>query len=760
MPEAEVKATFVARQPLLDDLLSIIAGQSQGAGVQHVVLIAPRGMGKTTLLLMVQFGLADRGLDAQWQAVRFPEESYAITDLADFWLETLRHLSIAIEQPRLDQIADELLDKYGRKQDLEEAALAQLRRWSRENGKRLLLLVDNFDQIIEQIRDERDEAALRNVLMNDGTFMLIGAAPAHFREISHYESPLYNFFQVFHLEELEFEQILELLRQRAAADNISDYEEVLRANAVKLKVLRYFTGGNPRLILMLYRVVSQSQVGQVREGLEKLLDEVTPYYKAKIDSLPAQQRKILDHIARISAQTNEGLTPGEIGKATRISAQAASTQLKRLADLGYVRAANLRGRNSYYALSEPLYAIWHQMRFGRGPQKRVGWLVNFLKQWYSDEEKPLESARLFSVFEDLLRRGEKALALSNLEHQRYLILAMIESDVRAEALRTLIMGYARIDENNIIKNEVYPLCKVENLDFVSLTLLNSAGCLSRKELDELIEINPRFKVQSEIVTKYITIQIQAEKLLKAGDFQKCESLIQSLFDYDIYAVTDRSMADDMVFRSEKSLGIALSEQGKYRQAKTLLQNAVTKRPYDNLVWSYLLDGVVHLDKFSEILSVSEKFYENTHLIAEELLKRDLRIHIHTIRMYAFINIGDSENALSSFRDAVEFKSEKESWILIVMDGLEQISLQGHARRVREVIAETQTEEIFFPLARALDYLFTGDEAFIEKLSPEMRPLVVEIVDKLRLSVAGAAQSGAPKRKSKTPPRNRTRKRLK
>jgi len=52
---------------------------------------------------------------------------------------------------------------------------------------------------------------------------------------------------------------------------------------------------------------------------------------------------------------------------TRLAPNQVSAQLKRLAALGYVNAVNLRGRSSYYVLSEPLYAVWHQMRLGVMP---------------------------------------------------------------------------------------------------------------------------------------------------------------------------------------------------------------------------------------------------------------------------------------------------------------------------------------------------------------------------------------------------------
>ncbi len=749
MPEAEIKATFVAREPLLNDLVNLVANQSQGAGVQHVILVAPRGMGKTTLLLMVQFAIADRGLDAQWQSVRFPEESYAITDLADFWLETLRHLSVAIEQPAIDEQADALLAQYRNPKDLEEAALAQLKQWSRENGKRILLLVDNFDQILEQIRDERDEAALRNVLMNDGTFMLIGAAPAHFHEITNYGNALYNFFKIYNLEDLKFEEILELLRQRAAADNVPDYEEVLRANATKLKVLRYFTGGNPRLILMLYRVVSQSQIGEVREALEKLLDEVTPFYKAKIDSLPPQQRKILDHIARVSAQTNEGLTPSEIADATRISAQSASTQLKRLSDLGYVRAANLRGRNSYYALSEPLYAIWHQMRFGRGPQKRVGWLVNFLKHWYSDEEKPLESARLSGLFKDFMQKSEKDRAQSALSHLHYLSLAMENHPARAQAVDKVVAGHLQLEEYDLLKQDILPQLNLDDVSSVTLVHLIANNCLKESEWVKQILRRPDLSAKVEQLNSTFATLEDANNALKEDRFQDTVSICDEvLLHIEIPYV--KSVALELK-------GIALFFQGEVNESSDALITATD-----------LTEGLTQSLHILAACSLSRNDYANSLVYINKAIdsaKDDSRepCEISELLGMKMICLAINKQMEDVFRVLQELTLQIEDfddWGFNAMQSLQMLSAQGHARRVREVIAETETEEIFFPLARALDYLFSGDEALIEKLSPEMRPLVSEIVDKLRPSVEGAAQPATAKRKPKTPSRNRTRKRLK
>src|SRR5215475_13546222 len=158
MPESEIKETFVAREQLLDDIIELIKSQPDGAGMQQAVIIAPRGMGKTTVLLMVKFTVKDSGLASQWQAIKFPEESYGIYDLADLWIQTLELIAADTGDADLRRLTDNLKIKYPKNDELQEATYAAIKGWRRKHGKRLLLLVENFDQILGQINDDRDNA--------------------------------------------------------------------------------------------------------------------------------------------------------------------------------------------------------------------------------------------------------------------------------------------------------------------------------------------------------------------------------------------------------------------------------------------------------------------------------------------------------------------------------------------------------------------------------------------------------------------------
>src|SRR5260370_12178963 len=183
-------------------------------------------MGKTTVLLMVQLAIRERGLD-KWVPVKFPEESYHIGDLADFWIAVLEHTAAETNDQDLLARTDRIKKEYRDSLRLQQAALALIKDWSKRHGKRLAVMVENIDGIIEQIGDERANAALRNTLMNDGTLMLIGGATTFFEEARGHDRPLYNFFKIYNLGRLSFDEMQTLLRKRASVDGVAEFDRIL-----------------------------------------------------------------------------------------------------------------------------------------------------------------------------------------------------------------------------------------------------------------------------------------------------------------------------------------------------------------------------------------------------------------------------------------------------------------------------------------------------------------------------------------------------
>ncbi len=827
MPEDEIKKTFVARQHLLDELVSLIEHQPDGAGVQHVIIIAPRGMGKTTMLLMVQFAVRDRCLSSKWQTVQFPEESYSINDLADFWTEVIDHLAFDTNDAALRGKVAELRVEYGDSDDLQEAALAVIKDWSRKRGKRMLLLIDNLDMIFEQINDTRDNARLREVLMNDGTMMILGGATTFFREVRDYDQPLYNFFKIYNLDGLRFEQMTQLLRQRAELDLRENFEETLKANTARLRVLEHFTGGNPRFLLMLYRVATQSDISQARRGLEKLLDEVTPYFKAKTESLPAQQRKILDFIARESSRTQEGVTPGAVAQATRMTTNQASAQLKRLTELGYVQAANLRSRSSYYTLSEPLYAIWYKMRMGRDARQRMEWLVDFLKQWYEAEEMKTESGRLDGLFREHLSAGRLVEAGKTLEFRHCLALAMGEEILTPNLLASLPLetrNYLRqagwISEDMVIQAKASALLSVEAQRKAELTAIieQIISAVEEGRFDEILqqvdgslEIAPhlqfgwflrgyalyelnRYEEAIASIDRGLGIELNDPEAwhlrgVALSELGKYEEAIESFDraleikpdDHEVWV--NRGNVLDELGRHQEAVesygraleiepddhqawnnrGIALGKLGRYEEAIENFNRILQIKPGSHLAWYNHGTALFKLNRYEEAIASYDRALKINPTHHEALHYRSVA---YLIKFLLSISEDDENTARQDWnegRKSSEYLEKKDQHNMAAVV-LQTTAEAGHLKLARQLISESDLEEPLFPLARAIDYLLIGDEALIEKLSPEVRGIVEEIVDKLGKSSGKTPRAQATARKKKTTkkksgPRSRVRKQL-
>jgi tetratricopeptide (TPR) repeat protein len=806
MSEREIKETFVAYHWLVDEIVSILSRQPKGAGVQHVVIVAPRGMGKTTLLLMLRFAVLNTPLSKRWQPVLFPEESYGVYDLADLWVDFLNHIASETGDAGLREEVSELKVSHPDGKDLEAVALGKIKDWRKKNKKRLLMLLDNFDMILEQIGDEKDNASLRDVLMNDDTLMLVGGSTTFFKEARAYDQPLYNLFKIYNLDALDSEQIEELLRRRAKLDGIENFEEILRANRTRLRVLEYFTGGNPRLVLMLYRVITHSQISDVLRGLEKLLDEVTPYYKAKIETLPPQQRKILDQIARITGQTREGLTPTQIAPATRLPVNQVSAQLKRLADLGYVRMANIPGRNSYYTLSEPLYAIWHQMRFSRETRKRMGWLIEFLKGWYDSKELGTECQRLQDIFRNYLTAGREQDARDALEHRRYLMEAIEDQQSRVRTFESIILNYLELSDLSTLKGELLGDIDIGLLTDETRQRLVAAGLLTHESISlevvrsevmaglELVVAALKDGRHSE-ATKIMTglaglfpaespglLLVQAFIAFLTHNMEEClrnlERVLQKMPGFPLalrmkaLALSETSRLEEAAktlkqvieidpdFSSWYQLANILENLGRHEEALASYDEATQLKPdnYEALLGRcrslYDLGRVEEclrsIDRIVELYPESSDAYflrglwlSTTNSDAGLInLKRAFDPKSSSHRNY--VNTSDAKMMKTLFslvdEDFDQFRfdwrelerhvkehEDQEFLATQASDLLTLVAKVGQWQLARELITSSNLDEQLFPLARALDYLLQGDETSIEKLSPEVRRIVDEIV---------------------------------
>ena len=372
----ELKESFVARRDTLAEMLRVIGEQTPGHPCQHMMLIGPRGMGKTTLGLRFLYAIEDDpDLRERWQPVAFHEESYGIVNLADFWIHALRHLTRATGDSRWEDRAEALITDEGDQERVAAYALAELTDCSRESGKRLILFVENLDTVIGQIHDEREIHSLRATLIERPEILLLGSANAFFEAIGGYGEPLYEFFRVIKLEGIGQEEACRILEAAASSEGRPEVSHAIDLEQGRLETIRRLTGGNPRLWSLACRLLIESPIGSAIEDLERLIDEQTPYFKARIEDLPGQARNVFHCLA-------EGWKPllaKEVAAAARLSSSHASAQLRQLVKKGYAREVQLpRSTRTRYDVSDRFYNIYYLLRFSRSGRDRLKRLVEFL----------------------------------------------------------------------------------------------------------------------------------------------------------------------------------------------------------------------------------------------------------------------------------------------------------------------------------------------------------------------------------------------
>ena len=415
----EIEATFVARERVLDGIVQDLRARACSESNQHYLIIGPRGIGKTNLLLMIkQRVLKEEALASAYLPVQTAEEEYSITGLRDLMVRVLELILQANPEDRMKE-AVQSINGITDDEKAAEAAVSILREFLQKAGRKILLLMDNLDLILgDQFTDEAQVGRLRDLLMNDSFLVLVGGAPTYFREVSGYDRPLYNFFKTVHLEEFSIEELTDLLKKRAEWDGNREFLDNLAGIKPRLQALHHLTGGNPRLALMLYQLYTQSALPEIRTALHMLLDDLTPYYKARLEGLPAQQRKVMDTFARLGRPA----TPTELAAETRLPVNQINSILKRLGEHGFVALAKQKRRKTtLYVVSERVFRIWHQMRFSTESRRRLEFLVDFIRIWYSADQWAQETDHLLGEYRRHTRERHYDEAGRYLEHLDYLI---------------------------------------------------------------------------------------------------------------------------------------------------------------------------------------------------------------------------------------------------------------------------------------------------------------------------------------------------
>ena len=402
--DREIIDQFVVRDRELGTVLDVIRGNIDAPSCQHTLVVGPRGRGKTMLLARVAAELrTDPHLSQALFPVRFMEESLEIFNIEDFWLEALFHLARECAPHHAD-LSEELdatrADLAGRRgEDVAASARARVLDTADRLGRRLVLMVENLQDLCDDV-DEDFGWQLRESLQSHPEVILLGSATSRFEGLEDVGQPFFELFRIVQLHPLSTAECRRLWRV------VSGEEREDR----QMRPIEVFTGGSPRLLVILAEFGRHRSTPQLMEEMVSLIDDHTEYFRGHLEALPKAERRV--YLA--AADLWRPSSTREIADRARLDVRKVSSFLGRLRKRGAIKVEG-RGRNRLYSVSEGLYCIYYKLRHQRDEAAVVRGVIHFMVAFYEHEAAAMLGALLGDVvFHDAFFGGEEDLDLSKI----------------------------------------------------------------------------------------------------------------------------------------------------------------------------------------------------------------------------------------------------------------------------------------------------------------------------------------------------------
>ena len=698
LDDGEIADLFCVRHRELDILVSAIEKNKSDIN-QHVFIIGPRGSGKTTLLRRLAAKIrATSELESAWYPIVFMEENYEILSLSDFWKEALYYSSNTpgttgrrLEQLKTDipvsseakNVTYEALKnppggaKYPYTEDI---ALARLLEFAERQGKRLLLICENMNDLFSGL-SEQEAWMLRNVLQTEKRIMLVGSATARFDQIDHNKKAFYDFFKILNLERLTTKECAELWLS-VSEKPIPDEQA---------EALRILSGGLPRLLSVLAWFGRNLSFLELMRDLEELIDDHTDYFKSTLETLPPKERKVFVTLARLWANSPVGDIAAEAGMEQPETSAILNRHIKR----GIVEEYEEEGqrpvkRGKTYQLTERLFNIFYLMRRGGAEALFVCDVINFLVQVFGADAAG--TLREFSNrdMQNLTERERRLIghlneALSQREQTRT---AGTETKESIDGLRKAL------EENRKNLGTEHPDTLGSMFDLAYA--LNEQGRYEEAEklYRETMELRRRV-LGPEHPDTLSSMNNLANSIDDQGRYEEAEKLHRETLE-----IRRRVLGPEHpgTLASMNNLASVLADQGRYGEAEKL---------------------------YRETLELRRLVLGPEHLLALRTLRNLFRLYCRADK---------TELALSELSELLKHPAYVRGVINSLTDGcvaLAAVSLEI-ARSVAEVIEQSPSKELLYPLQAGIR-LYLGDKM---RLPREVREIAKVISKRIKARKTG------------------------
>ena len=381
MVRESLEALFVGRDDVMDDVLSRITTSMRNPQKHYILLVGPRGSGKTHFLALAHHRLLDRvdaaGARDSVAVALLNEEEWGVASFLDLVVRILR--ALAGQAPDLDAEIAAIYDRFAKDPaDADSFAVARLREHTR--GKTLLLLCENLVDLFHGLGEE-GQMRWRALIQEDGNWTIVASTPSLFAAVTLQDNPFYGFFTIRALEKIDFDTGLELLARKAVHEGKTELAEFLRTplGRARARAIHHLAAGNHRAYVVLFDFLDRESLDDLVGPFMHMVDDLTPYYQDRMRQLPPAQRKIVEFLCLAGKPT----TIKNISTPCLMSHQTAAKQIGELVTAGFVSRMR-SGRNTFCELSEPLMRICIDVKDNKTQHFRL--FVEFLRHWFTGRE--------------------------------------------------------------------------------------------------------------------------------------------------------------------------------------------------------------------------------------------------------------------------------------------------------------------------------------------------------------------------------------
>ena len=381
MDRESLEALFVGRGDVMEDVLSRIDTSIRSPEKHYVLLVGPRGSGKTHFLVLAYHRLMDRFDTANARdrvaVALLKEEEWGVASFLDLVVRILR--ALADRAPDLDAKIVGIYDRFSKDPAEAEALAVELLR-QHTRGKTLLLLCENLVDLFHGLGEE-GQKRWRATIQEDGNWAIVASTPSLFAAVTLQDNPFYGFFTIRALEKIDFDTGLDLLVKKAVHEGKRELADFLRTplGRARARAIHHLAAGNYRAYVVLFDFLDKESLDDLVRPFMNMVDDLTPYYQDRMRQLPPTQRKIVEFLCL----QGRPATIKDVSTPCLMSHQTAAKQIGELHAAGFVSRTRI-GRNTFCELSEPLMRICIEVKDNKTRHFRL--FVEFLRHWFTNRE--------------------------------------------------------------------------------------------------------------------------------------------------------------------------------------------------------------------------------------------------------------------------------------------------------------------------------------------------------------------------------------